>query len=127
MSKTLRLVRNGLLVAAAVSAVALPAFAQTTVGTMSDNLRTQATSVEGLISVAAFIIGVGMVILGLLMFKKNNDNPNDPSASKGKAIILLFVGAGLVALPTVLGVGVNTLFGSGAQMTNATSGFTSLN
>jgi uncharacterized membrane protein len=92
-------------------------------GEIADSLATQTGEVADLVSIVAFVLGVGMAIAGFLKFKQNAQNPNDPSAKISTAFILIFVGAGLVAIPAALGSGIATVFGGGAQQTDANTGF----
>lgn len=92
-------------------------------GQIADSLSTQTSEIADLISMVAFVLGVGMAIAGFLKFRQNAQNPNDPSAKVSTAFILIFVGAGLVAIPTALGSGIATVFGSGADTTDANEGF----
>lgn len=93
------------------------------VGEIADSLATQTGNIADLVSIVAFVLGVGMAIAGFLKFRQNAQNPNDPSAKISTAFILIFVGAGLVAIPAALGSGIATVFGGGAQQTDANSGF----
>lgn len=97
------------------------------VGEIADSLADQTGNIADLVSIVAFVLGVGMAIAGFLKFKQNAQNPNDPSAKVSTAFILIFVGAGLVAIPAALGTGIATFFGDGAQETDANTGFRSLN
>ena len=108
-----------LAIAATATAAAPQATAQVTnIGDVAAGLQTQAGSIADLIGAAAFLLGIGLGIVGLLKFRQHAQNPNDPSAKLSSAFTLVFVGAALVAIPTTLGVGVSSLFGSGA--TNVT-------
>ena len=109
-----------------LSAVAAPALAQTA-GDIATSLAGQTGQVADLVSIVAFVLGVGMAIAGLMKFRANAQNPNDPSNKMSTAFILMFVGAGLVAVPAVLGSGIATIFNDGAQQTDANSGFRSVN
>lgn len=102
------------------------ALAQQNVGQIASDLRTQVTSMTQLLTVIAFIVGVGLAVIGVFKFYKNTQNPNDPSASTSSAFILIFAGAALVAIPALLGVGITTVFGTGATQTDAVQGFQSL-
>lgn len=93
------------------------------VGEIADSLATQTGNIADLVSIIAFVLGVGMAIAGFLKFKQNAQNPNDPSAKISTAFILIFVGAGLVAIPAALGSGIATVFGGSAQQTDANTGF----
>lgn len=97
------------------------------VGDIADSLGDQTGSVADFASILAFVLGVGMAIAGFLKFRQNAQNPNDPSAKVSTAFILLFVGAGLVAIPAALGTGIATVFGDSAQQTDADTGFRSVN
>ena len=101
------------------------AFAQS-VGEIATQMRGQVTNLSLLITVVAFVVGVGLAMAGLFKFRQHTKNPNDPSATMGNAFILIFVGAALVAIPQVLGSGITTVFGTGAETTDATQGFESL-
>lgn len=96
------------------------------VGAIASDLKNQTTAVSTLVTVVAFVLGVGMAIAGLLKFKAHSQNPNDPSAKMSTAFMLVFVGAALVAIPAALGSGIQTIFGGDAQKTNATTGFKSV-
>lgn len=113
-------------VASAALAVASgPAIAQN-VGEIANDLRGQVTNLTALVTVVAFIVGVGLAIMGLIKFRAHTQNPNDPSASMSSAFILIFVGAAMVAIPAVLGSGIQTVFGTGATTTDARTGFDQL-
>lgn len=117
-----RVARAGLIIGGlGLSSTAV--FAQQNVGEIAESLATQTGNVADLVSIVAFVLGVGMAIAGFLKFKQNAQNPNDPSAKISTAFILIFVGAGLVAIPAALGSGITTFFGGGAQQTDATTGF----
>ena len=114
------------LLAGMLGAVAAPALAQTA-GDIATGLAGQTGQVADLVSIVAFVLGVGMAIAGLMKFRANAQNPNDPSNKMSTAFILMFVGAGLVAVPAVLGSGIATIFNDGAQQTDANTGFRSVN
>jgi uncharacterized membrane protein len=109
----------------AAIATALPASAQD-IGQIAEGLTTQTRLVNTFITILAFVIGVVMAIIGLLKFKAHSDNPNDASSKLSTAFMLVFVGAALVAIPAALGSGIQTIFGTGAQQTDTSSGFGSV-
>jgi len=82
-------------------------------GDMASVLQVQVGDIADLIGAVAFLLGVGIAMLGLLKFRQHALNPSDPSARLSTAFTLVFVGAALVAIPTTLGVGIGSLFGSG--------------
>jgi len=95
-------------------------------GDIAQDIALQTRFVSQLVTVIAFVLGVGMAIAGLLKFKAHSQNPNDPSAKISTAFVLVFVGAALVALPATLGSGISTIFGANADRTNPISGFDSI-
>ena len=102
---------------AAILFTILPAaaFSQVTdIGDMASGLQAQAGDIADLIGAAAFLLGICIGIVGLMKFRQHSQNPNDPSARLSTAFTLVFVGAALVAVPTTLGVGIGSLFGTGA-------------
>lgn len=106
---------------------ASPAAAQVRdLGAIATDLTSQVSSIGTMISVISFVLGVGLAIGGLMKFRAHSQNPNDPSNKPSTAFVLMFAGAGLVAIPAVLGSGVSTIFGDSAQVTNGNSGFTAL-
>jgi uncharacterized membrane protein len=127
MQKTLlktlsgRFARLGL-IATGLTVSATAVMAQNSMGDIATRLQTQTGQLTDFVSVVAFILGVGMAIAGFLKFKQNAQNPNDPSAKVSTAFILIFVGAGLVAIPAALGTGIATIW-QGAQQTDANTGF----
>ncbi|MCY3675451.1 MAG: hypothetical protein OXH65_11490 [Paracoccaceae bacterium] len=83
------------------------------IGDMASELQSQIGDIADLIGAAAFLLGIGIALLGLLKFRQHAINPNDPSARLSTAFTLVFVGAAMVAIPTTLGVGIGSLFGNG--------------
>jgi Na+-transporting NADH:ubiquinone oxidoreductase subunit NqrE len=105
--------------------VSAAAHAQTfDLGDVSDNVSDQMADVASFITVLAFVIGVGLTIIGLMKFKEHSRNTNDPSNRIGVAVTFIVAGAMMIALPTLLKSGVETIFGEGAALTNANDGFT---
>ena len=112
--------RHAVTVAAGLTLLPAAASAQvSTFGDMADTVGVQGGQVADLLGVAAFLLGILLSITGLLKFRQNSQNPNDPNAKVSTAFILVFVGAAMVAIPTLLGVGVTSFFGEGAQTTTA--------
>lgn len=105
------------LMAFVMAVAASPAFAQAVqdMGGVFEKLNTQASPLGDLIGSASFVIGAGIAIFGLLKARAHSQNPNDPSNKLSSAMMLILVGAAMVAIPTLLGVGVGTLFGSGSD------------
>ena len=76
---------------AAVAALApVAAFAQRDVGGIAESLADQTGDIADLVSIAAFVIGVGLAIAGLLKFRAHSQNPNDQSNKMSTAFMLVF-------------------------------------
>ena len=97
------------------------------IGDVAAGLQAQAGNIADLIGAAAFILGIALAVAGLLKFRQHSLNPNDPSARLSTAFTLVFVGAALVAIPTTLGVGVGSLFGTGATNVSVDGSLRSIN
>ncbi len=97
------------------------------IGDMAAGLQAQVGDIASLIGAIAFLLGIVLAIVGLLKFRQHAQNPNDPSARLSTAFILVFVGAAMVAIPTTLGVGVTSLFGSGATNLSVDGSLRSIN
>ena len=97
------------------------------VGDVAAGLQAQVGDIADLVGAAAFLLGICLAIMGLLKFRQHSQNPNDPSARLSSAFTLVFVGAALVAVPTTLGVGVVSLFGSGATNVSVDGSLRSIN
>ena len=121
------------LIAATAAAIALTsssAHAQATdLKEVSTNIGEQLIALGSLAGIVAFLAGFVFGIMGFMKLKANAANPNDPSNKVSTGFILIFVGAALIAVPTVMGVGVGSIFGSGGKNTSLTDtggGFTSI-
>jgi len=85
---------------------------------VSEKIGTQLEALGSLAGIVAFLSGFVFGIMGFMKLKANAANPNDPSNKVSTGFILIFVGAALIAVPTVMGVGVGSLFGDGGQNTD---------
>lgn len=97
------------------------------VGTVADNLKRQLGPLADFIGAACFLLGLATGIVSLLKFKAHSQNPNDPSAKLSTATMYLIAAAALIGIPQVLGIGVTSLFGSGASTVGTDSTLRSLN
>jgi intracellular multiplication protein IcmD len=77
-------------------------------GTVAATVTQSFSNLARLITGAAYIAGLGFALSALLKFKQHKDNPQQIPI--GTPIALLFIGAALVFLPTILGVANQTLF-----------------
>lgn len=111
----------GLVSTVILSLHAVPLAAQD-MGDRVVDLTDQFSAIPALLGVLSFIIGIGLIIMGIVKFKTYTSNPNDPSASPTSAGLLLFVGGLAIAIPAVADLGIATLLGQGAETTNSTGG-----
>ena len=81
----------------------------TTVATVAENITSTFSSLTKLITGGAYVVGFSLTMVGVLKLKAHKDNPTQIPISTGLALI--FVGAALVFLPNLLGVGATTIFG----------------
>ena len=104
--------------AAAFMAVAWSsaAFANKDLGDVAGGIKTQLANVGDMIGAIAFLIGIILVILSLMKFKAHSEN--DPQAKMSTAVVMLLVGASMIALPTLAGVGITSIFGDSTTNTN---------
>jgi Ca2+/Na+ antiporter len=112
--------------AVAIFATANTALAQANAGEVANLVQDQFGSFADLIGVVAFVAGIVIVLMGLIKFRQHSQNPQDPSAKMSSAFTMVFIGAAMVALPTVAGVGIASIFGGNAEVTNANDGFRAL-
>lgn len=92
------------------------------IGGVATQVTSNLAAVARLITGLSYVIGFAMVVAALVKFKAHKDNPTQIPI--GTPIALLFVGAALIFIPSVLKVGGGTLFGSSGTAGSAT-GFAS--
>ncbi len=79
---------------------------------LASTVSTEATSIAKLLSITAYVAGVGFALGGILQFKAHKENPQQTPLSK--PVVMIVVAACLLFLPTILTVAGNSLLGSGA-------------
>ncbi|MEC5291938.1 hypothetical protein VSX64_18060 [Aurantimonas sp. C2-6-R+9] len=85
-------------------------------GGVAENLNEGLLGPVGdLLLAGAFILGVVAAIFTVMTLVKNNKNPHDPASSPAAAVKWGIVAAVLIALPTFLGLNVETFFGTGGE------------
>jgi len=104
-----------------VSILATPSFAGSAgdVGTVAINIKQALGSVADLVGTISFLAGVCAVGFGA--WKLKHSQQNQPGQLT-EAMTSIAVGAILIALPLMAGVGVQTMFGSSGSALTATSG-----
>ena len=82
------------------------------IGTVAENFEGNIQQIASLVVAGAFLGGITFVALGLMRIKAAVDSQGQ-QVKYSEGLWRLGIGAALVALPAVTGVGVSTLFGSG--------------
>jgi intracellular multiplication protein IcmD len=97
------------------------AFAQTTdLSGTTTQVRNQLPGVADLISAASYLIGIGFGLKAALKLKEHNESKGQIPLSQ--PVTLAVVAALLLALPTLLSVSRNSVFGTGSQGTGLDGG-----
>lgn len=82
------------------------------------NVKDNVIEIGPLLSIAAYVVGVGFCIAGIVQFKAHKDNPAQVPLSK--PMVYLGVGAALLFLPSLMTTAGETIFGG--EQTGAKTG-----
>lgn len=100
--------------------ISLSSFAATYHSSTTGNLSTlskavteQISAIALLLSVTAYVTGVGFALAGILQFKTHKENPQQIPLSK--PVVSLIVSTCLLFLPNVLNISGTSLFGTEAK------------
>lgn len=85
-----------------------------TLGAMASSITGSFESVTKLITAGSYLVGLGFSIGAIMKFKQHKDNPTQIPI--GTPIALVFIGAALLFLPTILGVAGQTMFGEKGEV-----------
>jgi intracellular multiplication protein IcmC len=85
------------------------------------NLGDLADSLRGLIAVVCYILGIALVVAGLVAARKTAEAPSQSRGGFGDALASLGVGCTLVALPSFVGMGLESLFGAAEPISTISS------
>lgn len=99
-----------MLAVAALSAS--PALAASNVGELAQSWVSQLSQFKAVIGVISYLAAFGIGMMGILKLKAASKNPNDPNNKVSTGLAYIAAAALLIALPTLLGVGVSSFFGS---------------
>lgn len=80
---------------------------------IAKTVTTQANAVAKLLSVLAYVAGVGFAMAGILQLKAHKENPQQVPLSK--PVVMIVVAACLLFLPTILTTAGSSIFGSDAK------------
>jgi hypothetical protein len=90
--------------------------AANTFSTIAQNITSSVSSIPGLITAVAYLLGILLVVLGIMKIKDHVENPGNTPIKDGA--IRLLIGGALFALPIVLESGLEAI-GSGGTATKA--------
>lgn len=91
------------------------------IGSVAAQVTTNMGAIAKLITAASYVAGMAFAVGAIVKFKAHKENPTQIPIST--AIVLLFMAAALIFIPSVFKVGGSTLFGSSGQ-TAGISGIT---
>lgn len=95
-----------------VGTVALAAISG--VGSVAAQVTSNVANLARLVTAASYVAGMAFAVGAIVKFKAHKDNPTQIPISTG--VVLLFVGAALIFIPTVFRVSGSTLFGASGQV-----------
>ncbi|PKU22002.1 hypothetical protein [Telmatospirillum siberiense] len=103
--------------------VASDAFATSDLSTLATSWKTTASNLSDTVGAVVFLLGIGTGLVAGLKFKSHGEDPRQTPLKT--CLIYALAAAALVGLPTFLGVGVQSLFGTSTNLTS-TSGLSSV-
>lgn len=80
---------------------------------MANEITTELGALQKLLSVTAYVVGVGFAMGGIFQFKAHKENPQQTPLSK--PVVMLIVAACLLFLPTLINVAGESLFAGTPQ------------
>lgn len=78
-------------------------------GGVATNVTDSLADIAKLVTAASYVAGFGLAVAAILKFKAHKDNPTQVAISQ--PIVLLFLGAALIFLPSVFSTAGGTIFG----------------
>lgn len=84
------------------------------IGSVAAQVTSNVGNIARLVTAASYVAGMAFAVGAIVKFKAHKDNPTQIPISTG--VVLLFVGAALIFIPTVFKVGGSTLFGGSGQV-----------
>ena len=85
-----------------------------TIGAMASAITDSFETLAKLITAGAYLGGLGYSVGSIMKFKQHKDNPQQVQI--GVPISLLFIGAALLFLPSILGIAGETMFGKSGSV-----------
>lgn len=81
-------------------------------GQIAENIADSGKGFAKLAEVGALVLGLFMMLIGILKFKAYKDNPQQTPL--GTPVTLILIAVALIAIPSMFGSGLQTLFGGSA-------------
>lgn len=94
--------------------------ADQSIGTVASTITASFEKLTKLITAGSYLAGLGFSIGAIMKFKQHKDNPTQIPI--GTPIALIFIGAALLFLPSVLTTVGDTMFGSGGGNVSGPTG-----
>jgi intracellular multiplication protein IcmD len=91
-----------------------------TLGDLAEAATGSVSQIVDLVVALCYVSGIGFASAGVLKFKQHKDNP--AQVTLGTCFMLLFIGIGLVWLPTLIEATGVTIFGTGAETGTSAGG-----
>lgn len=102
-------------------------FAQTFGDIFTEMRTSQLGPFADILGTISFVLGVAFAIMAVMAMIKRSRNTNDNSVETSRILMLSIAAACMVAIPTFLGVGVASIFGTGANQSSVDGTLRSLN
>lgn len=93
------------------------------IGAIAENVQSSYSALSKLFTATSYLMGICFFVAGVYGLKTFKDNPTQHQI--GKPLMMIAIGALLTFLPSFVGTGGATIFGSSALSTG-TSGFNSV-
>lgn len=87
------------------------------IASLADNLKGNFSALAQLITAGSYVAGFGFILASIFKFKSHKDNPTQIPV--GTPIALLFIGAAMVFLPSLIGSAGKSVFSQGSAGTVA--------
>lgn len=80
------------------------------IGSVAENIQSSFSALTKLITAGAYVAGFGFVLVSIFKFKQHKDNPTNIPI--GTPIAMLFIGAAMIFLPSIISTTGKTIFSS---------------
>ena len=93
------------------------------IGSIADNIKSSFGALTQLITAGAYVAGFAFVLVAIFKFKQHKDNPTNIPI--GQPIAMLFIGAAMIFLPSIISTTGTTIFASNGS-TGGVSGISTI-